>query len=95
MKGFNLKKLKIKRVIICLLLLIAIIYGIIQLTNSLISKRFADGSGDGATTNTTNEVDIDIAEFPEGISNETQSKYPIVKEDTNSDYDGKRTGKIR
>lgn len=82
LKKVKLKKLKLGRVIICLIIIILIIYFITRFVISLF------------TTDKNNEI-ADVTNLPVSTINNTieKNKYPVIKEDTNSNYTGIRTRK--
>lgn len=84
LKKVKLKKLKIGRVILCLAVLVLIIYFIIRFVISLF------------TAEKDNEV-TDMTDLPVSTVNDVieEDKYPVIKEDTNSKYLGKRSRKSR
>lgn len=84
LKRKKLKKLRIGRVLVCLAILILIIYFIVRFVISLFK------------TEKNNNV-ADITDLPVSTINDVveENKYPVIKEDTNSNYTGVRTGKSR
>lgn len=81
MKRKKLKKLRIDRIIICLIIIALIIYAIVRLVSLVLAAN-------------KNKV-ADMTDLPTSTVNEIveDNKYPVIKEDANSNYAGKRTRK--
>lgn len=75
-----MKRLNIKRVFFGILFLVATIYGILQINNYFMSRNFSKGSGNVSTSIKKDE-------------NVVNRSYPVIKEDINRNYSGKRTRK--